>query len=84
MERLFPTCTILAAYRDDNSSREVMGRQIRLLTGKYGADIRLLNTPLVDVSSHELRRMLRDKEDVGGLMPEAVVDYIHRNQLYTS
>ncbi len=84
VERLFPTCTILAAYRDDKSSRKVMDRQIRLLTEKYSADIRLLNTPLVDVSSHELRRMLRDREDVGGLMPEAVVDYIHRNQLYTA
>ena len=55
-----------------------------MLTGKYGADIRLLNTPLVDVSSHELRRMLKDREDVGGLMPKAVLDYIYRNRLYTS
>ena len=84
VERLFPTCTILAAYRDDKSSREVMGRQIRMLNGKYGADIRLLNTPLVDVSSHELRRMLKDHENVDGLMPRAVVDYIQKKQLYAS
>lgn len=84
VERLFPTCTILAAFRDDKSSREIMGRQIEYLRKKYGADIRLLNTPLVDISSHELRRMLKDHRDVDGLMPKAVSDYIHRNRLYES
>ena len=84
VERLFPTCTLLAAFRGDKSSREVMDRQIQLLTEKYDADIRLLSTPLVDISSHELRRMLKDHENVDGLMPRAVVDYIQKKQLYAS
>ena len=61
-----------------------MDRQIQLLTEKYDADIRLLSTPLVDISSHELRRMLKDHENVDGLMPRAVVDYIQKKQLYAS
>lgn len=84
VERLFPTCTLLAAYRDDKSSREVMGRQIHYLERKYNADIRLLNTPLVDISSHELRQMMRERKDVRDLMPEAVYSYICINGLYTS
>ena len=41
---IFPTCTILAAMRDDKDGRE-MQRQILYLTEKYGARIRLLQAP---------------------------------------
>ncbi|MDE6183698.1 MAG: nicotinate (nicotinamide) nucleotide adenylyltransferase [Rikenellaceae bacterium] len=40
--------------------------------------------PLFDISSTELRRMLSAGEDVGGLMPRSVCDYIarHRGSTY--
>ena len=82
VERLFPTCTVLAAFRDDKSSRSVMRSRMRLLRGKYQADIRLLTMPPVDVSSHELRRMLMEHADVSAYLPEAVEAYIRENRLY--
>ena len=82
VERLFPTCTVLAGFRDDKSSRSVMRSRMRLLRGKYQADIRLLTMPPVDVSSHELRRMLMEHADVSAYLPEAVEAYIRENRLY--
>lgn len=80
-ERLLKTCVILAAYRDGKNKKE-MGEQIAYLNQKFGADIRLLNTPNVDVSSSEIREKLRAHEDVSDMMPAHVYEYILENQLY--
>lgn len=81
-ERIFPTCVLLAACRDDINSAEAMEERIAYLKERYGADIRLLKTPLLDVSSHELRSMLRQGADVSGRLPGAVEAYIKENNLY--
>lgn len=81
-ERLLSLCTILAAFRDDKNDRFVMDEQIRKLTGRYGGDIRLLNTPLLDVSSHELRQMIGADKDVSRLLPGDVEAFIRRKNLY--
>ena len=80
-ERLLKTCVILAAYRDGKNKKE-MDEQIAYLNQKYGADIHLLNTPNVDISSSEIRDKLRQHEDVSDLMPLCVYEYILENQLY--
>ena len=80
-ERLLKTCVMLAAYRDDKSTEEMMN-QIAYINKKYGADIRLLNTPNVDISSSEIREKLRDEESVKELVPESVYWYIKDKQLY--
>ena len=72
---------LLAAYRDDKSTEEMMN-QIAYINKKYGADIRLLNTPNVDISSSEIREKLRDEESVKELVPESVYWYIKDKQLY--
>ena len=43
----------------------------------------MITTPLVDVSSSEVRDRLARGEDVSGLLAPAVVDYIAKNGLYT-
>ena len=50
---------------------------------KYNADIRLLETPVMDVSSSELREMIRNDKDVSAYIPEAVETYIKSNRLYS-
>ena len=80
-ERLLKTCVILAAYRDGKKKKE-MDEQIAYLNQKFGADIRLLNTPNVDISSSEIREKLRANEDVSDMMPTHVYEYILENQLY--
>ena len=80
-ECLLKNCVMLAAYRDDKSTEEMM-TQIAYLNQKYQADIRLLNTPNVDISSSEIREKLQDEESILELVPAAVYRYILENHLY--
>ncbi len=80
-ERLLKSCIMLAAYRDDKSTEE-MQAQIQYLNQKYGADIRLLNTPNVDISSSEIRKKLKEELSIQEIVPEAVANYIEKNQLF--
>ena len=81
-ERIFPTCTILTTYRNEVKTKEEMNRQIQYLSEKYHAKIRLLETPLMPVSSHELRASLQSGDSVSEYMPAAVCSYIKQHHLY--
>lgn len=81
-ERIFAVCTILAAYRDDIDTPRKMQVQIEYLKKKYKAEIRLLEAPLIKISSHELREMLRKGENVSSFLPEKVEKYIKKEGLY--
>ena len=59
--RLLKTCVLLAAYRDEKGTDEML-EQIRYLNQKYDADIRLLNTPNVDISSSDIRKLLKENK----------------------
>lgn len=80
-ERLLKTCVMLAAYRDGKNSLE-MEEKIRYLNEKYQADIRLLNTPDVDISSSEIRKKIKSGESIEQLVPESVYAYIQSEQLF--
>lgn len=81
-EHLFPTCTILAAYRDDMDTKEEMYAQIDYLKIKYDARIELLATPLMDISSSEIRKRVHAGADISNMVPELVARYILENKLY--
>ena len=78
---IFPSCTILAAMRDDKDT-ESMQAQIRYLNGKYGADIRLLQAPLVQISSTTIRRRAENGLSIRYMVPDVVSEYIQSNALY--
>lgn len=80
-EILLRDCIVLAAYRDDTGTDEMLS-QIQYLNDKYGADIRLLNTPNVDISSSDIRERIKDGLSIRKMVPEAVFDYIEENQLF--
>ena len=71
-ERLFPTCTVLATYRDEINTRAEMEEQIQYLTRKYDAHIRLLATPLMSVSSSELRREIKSCKSISAYVPSSL------------
>ncbi len=77
--------------------REVVSAQVAAFAGEFrydpaqekwsrddGFHIYLYSDIHVDLSSSEIRRRLARGEDVGGLLPPAVTEYIHRNKLYRS
>ena len=80
-EILLKKCVILAAYRDEKGTEEMVA-QIAYLNQKYRADIRLLNTPNVDISSSEIREMLKEGQSIQGVVPDTVYAYIEENHLY--
>ena len=83
-ERLFPMCTILAAFRDEMDTREQMERQMHYLEEKYRAKSALLVTPLMDISSSGLRERIKEGKSIRGLVPDKVEEYIKKECLYES
>ncbi len=83
-ERLFPTCTILAAFRDEMNTREEMERQIHYLKERYHAKSELLISPVIKVSSSELRERIKAGKSIRGFVPEKVEEYIKKECLYES
>ncbi len=79
--QIFTSCTLLAAVRDDKDT-ESMQAQIRYLNEKYGADIRLLQAPLVEISSTTIRRRAGEDLSIRYMVPDAVSEYIRSNALY--
>ena len=82
-ERIFPACVILAACRDDHDSLEEMKAQIRHLKKVYPkARIQLLRSPLIPVSSSEIRRKIRAGLSIAEEVPVEVEAYIKEEELY--
>ena len=80
-EILLKSCKMLAAYRDEKSTDEMLA-QIQYLNEKYDAEIYLLNTPNVDISSSDIRRMIKEGTSIQGLVPESVFQFIEEKQLF--
>lgn len=80
-EKISRECVILAAARDHCRQEEIRAR-IRELNRRYGADIRILNTPNMDIASEDIREIIADGARIPDIVPAAVADYIRRNGLY--
>ena len=82
-KEIFPTCTILAAMRDDKDVKD-MERQIHYLSRKYDAKISLLRAPLLEISSTTIRERAARGLSSRYMVPDKVADYIRRHRLYQS
>lgn len=80
-QKIFPTCVILAAMRDDKDADE-MRRQIKYLTCTYGAKICLLQAPLLEISSTVIRDRAARNLGVRYMVPDSVAEYIKSHHLY--
>ena len=73
---------ILVADRDGGSSSSLKS-QIAYITDKYDADIRLMESPVLEISSHDIRRRVREHKSIRYLMPQNAVDYIYEHEIYS-
>ena len=80
---ILANCIVLAAIREQ-SDEEEFDRQIASLCQKYGADIRKLSIPRLDLSSSEIRKRVREGMSVRFMVPQAVLDYMTEKGLYHS
>lgn len=80
-EILFKQCRILAAYRDGKGTTEMLS-QIAYLNSKFSARIMLLKTPMVDISSSDIRQKIKSGEEIEQDLPKEIIEYIDLHQLY--
>ena len=55
---------------------------VEQIMAKYDANIHLLNSPNLDISSHGIRKRIRSGQSIKYLLPEEVERYIYEKGLY--
>lgn len=79
-EQILKMATIVVAGRAGTGSS--LSSQIEYIENKYDSEIYRLNSPVLEISSNDIRRRVRDGESIRYLLPGKVVDYIHEHNLY--
>lgn len=77
-----PKCILLVSMRPGDEIRDVK-EKVADLKKLFGARIEFLDTKINPVSSSEIRKMIKGKKTVSGLLPESVIKYIMENNLYS-
>ncbi len=80
-EMISRNCILLAAVRDQMEADQ-MEQKMKELHRRFGARIRFLHSPNVDVSSTQLRDLYRKGQSVRYYIPDRVIDYIRENSVY--
>lgn len=80
---IFREVAILAAYRI-GVSLEALQQQISYLQGKYAANIHLTAITHVDISSTDIRQLIKRGDSIHGLVPSAVECYIKQHHFYNN
>lgn len=80
-EHLFKTCTMLAAFRDMKNPEE-MNQQIQYLCNRFDAKIELLEAPLLEISSSDIRQRVATGKTIRYMVPDSVRYYIKEHELY--
>ncbi len=80
---LIDACNVCVMYRSGfkrpnfTEFREHLGQKRVEKLDKY-----VISTPLIDISSTDIRRNIRERRDVSASLPQAVMGYIEQNRLY--
>lgn len=80
-EIIMKKATILASIRS-GQSKEALEKKALELTEKYGAEIKILTFPYIDLSSTDIRQRIRTNKSVRYMLPDATLSYIEKNRLY--
>jgi nicotinate-nucleotide adenylyltransferase len=79
--RIFELSQVIAAGRDHLSDEEMI-KQIAYISTKFYANIHLLRTPNMDISSQMLREKIRLGQSIRYYVPKEVEEYILEHKLY--
>ncbi len=56
--------------------------RIKYLESQFGASIISFNAPLMDISSTNIRKLVKEEKSIKYLVQDSVMEYIHANGLY--
>jgi nicotinate-nucleotide adenylyltransferase len=81
-EVIFEGCRILTIMREHEKTSPEVTAQLEFLQKEYRADIKLLDVPVMDISSTMIRNRVKDGLDLYHLVPLRVAEYIRENKMY--
>lgn len=79
--RICKAATIVAAVRDHLESSEFLGEMNRL-EDKYQANIKMLDSLNIDISSHQIREWVKEGKSLKYYVPDPVIEYIQKYKVY--
>lgn len=79
-EEILQNCTLCTAARERNELQELA--RCRILLSQYSENLMILDIPVLELSSTEIRSRLEKGENCSGLLLEAVLSYIREQKLY--
>ena len=80
-EKIFQNCSLAAAVRGgvfEDQAKEAAAD----LTRRFNADIHILPSRFIDLSSSEIRERIKNRKPIRYMLPENVIEYIDTHQLY--
>ncbi|MDO5135140.1 MAG: nicotinate-nucleotide adenylyltransferase [Eubacteriales bacterium] len=80
-ERICAACSLVVAVRG-HTSRERLEQEMERLSKRYNGHFLRLDTPVMDVSSHLLRRWRREGKSLRYYVPRQVIDYMDDHGIY--
>lgn len=80
-EEVFKICEFIAVLRPGNDV-QAFNKQMEYLKNAYSARIHFIETPLIEISSTEIRERIKEGRSIKYLVPESVEEYIESNGLY--
>lgn len=75
---------LISVYRKGESKEEIDAEVARIRREHPSSDIKLFETPELEISSGDIREKLRFGQDIRFLTPDSVIDYIDSQKLYDS
>lgn len=80
-EEIFSLAKILTIVRDD-IDYDSLKRAGESYKEKFGAEFGIIENPVTDISSTEIRCFIKENSSVGGLISSDVYNFIKENELY--
>lgn len=80
-DTILKSCEILAVSRNGVTGQQ-MQKKADELRETYQAKIRILQMENMDISSSKIRAAVGRGQEITGLVPEGVVEYIYQHRLY--
>ncbi len=79
-EKLLTLCKFVSVRRPNYS--DDLEDKIKEIVDKFGGEILLVDGPLLNISSTEIRERVREGKSIEDFVPKKVVEYIKENKLY--
>ncbi len=78
---IFSLCTLVVFYRG-GYNKELLFNQKKKIENKYNGNIVILDLKELEISSTDLRKRISEGKKVDFFIPEKVIDFINKNNLY--